>query len=362
MCKIAFIIRVAVYRTDHLISLELPLLYILLISNHFFVSTITWKWLNQMPSNLAHICLGISTKHNNAFNYDLHWWRVACILYGTWLFSKLDSTFPSFASNISAVLASFTLNFEYVVAETISYLKFALFAHLYLFKTSITNLVIIIIINIHSFHFIYIISWNAFRKWRKKRRKKNENNPWKKKIYCRRSICRSTSSICILWDTFWAEQLSRSKCHGASVASGEANVAEQLLVEQLSAEQLSVKQMSLEQVSLQAEQMSAEQLSAEQLSAEQMSAEQLSAEQMCRGATVVRGAFVTGASLRFEEQLSAEQLSAEQMSAEQLSAEQMSAEQMSRSICRRSKCRRSNCRRSKCRGANVAEQLSRFAE
>ena len=41
-------------------------------------------------------------------------------------FSKLDSTFPSFASNISVVLASFTLNFEYDVAETISYLKCAL--------------------------------------------------------------------------------------------------------------------------------------------------------------------------------------------------------------------------------------------
>ena len=41
-------------------------------------------------------------------------------------FSKLDSTFPSFASNISVVLASFTLNFEYVVAE-ISNLKCALY-------------------------------------------------------------------------------------------------------------------------------------------------------------------------------------------------------------------------------------------
>ena len=29
---------------------------------------ITWKWLNQMPSNLAHICIGICTKHNNVFN------------------------------------------------------------------------------------------------------------------------------------------------------------------------------------------------------------------------------------------------------------------------------------------------------
>ena len=33
-------------------------------------------------------------------------------------FSKVDSTFLSFASNISVVLALFTLIFEYVVAET----------------------------------------------------------------------------------------------------------------------------------------------------------------------------------------------------------------------------------------------------
>ena len=42
-------------------------------------------------------------------------------------FSKLDSTFPSFASNISVVLVSFTLNFEYVVAETKSYFKCTLY-------------------------------------------------------------------------------------------------------------------------------------------------------------------------------------------------------------------------------------------
>ena len=42
-------------------------------------------------------------------------------------FSKLDSTFPSFSSHISVVLASFTLNFEYVVAGTIRYLKCALY-------------------------------------------------------------------------------------------------------------------------------------------------------------------------------------------------------------------------------------------
>ena len=67
-------------------------------------------------------------------------------------FSKLDSTFPSFASNIYVVLASFTLNFEYVVAETIRYLKCAIYlsqffvgsAHLYLFQTSITNLVLLL--------------------------------------------------------------------------------------------------------------------------------------------------------------------------------------------------------------------------
>ena len=38
-------------------------------------------------------------------------------------FSKLDSTFPSFASNISVVLAFFSLSLGYVVAETISYLQ-----------------------------------------------------------------------------------------------------------------------------------------------------------------------------------------------------------------------------------------------
>ena len=38
-------------------------------------------------------------------------------------FSKLVSTFSSFASNISVVLSLFTLSFEYVVAETISYHK-----------------------------------------------------------------------------------------------------------------------------------------------------------------------------------------------------------------------------------------------
>ena len=79
------LIRWAVYRTDHLIiSLKLPLLfidlfiyllYIFLISNHFFVGKITWKWLNQMPWNLAHICIGICTKDNNVFNIDLYWWR-----------------------------------------------------------------------------------------------------------------------------------------------------------------------------------------------------------------------------------------------------------------------------------------------
>ena len=38
-------------------------------------------------------------------------------------FWKLDSTFPSFTSNISVVLASFSLSIEYVVAETINYHK-----------------------------------------------------------------------------------------------------------------------------------------------------------------------------------------------------------------------------------------------
>ena len=38
-------------------------------------------------------------------------------------FWKLDSTFSSLTSNISVVLASFSLSIEYVVAETISYHK-----------------------------------------------------------------------------------------------------------------------------------------------------------------------------------------------------------------------------------------------
>ena len=42
-------------------------------------------------------------------------------------FSKLDSTLLSFASKISVVLASFSLSFEYVVAETMSYHKCALY-------------------------------------------------------------------------------------------------------------------------------------------------------------------------------------------------------------------------------------------
>ena len=42
-------------------------------------------------------------------------------------FSKLDSTFPSFTSNISVVLSLFSLRIEYVVAETISYHKCALY-------------------------------------------------------------------------------------------------------------------------------------------------------------------------------------------------------------------------------------------
>ena len=38
-------------------------------------------------------------------------------------FSKLHSTFPSFASNISVVLTLFSVSFRYVVAETMSYLQ-----------------------------------------------------------------------------------------------------------------------------------------------------------------------------------------------------------------------------------------------
>ena len=37
----------------------------------FFVGKITWKWFNQMPRNLAHICIGICKKHRIFFNFDL---------------------------------------------------------------------------------------------------------------------------------------------------------------------------------------------------------------------------------------------------------------------------------------------------
>ena len=43
-------------------------------------------------------------------------------------FSKLDSTFSSFASDISVVLSLFMLSFEYVVAETISYYRCTLYS------------------------------------------------------------------------------------------------------------------------------------------------------------------------------------------------------------------------------------------
>ena len=53
----------------------LLLFFIFLISNHFFVTKITWKWLNQVPWNLAHIYIGIWTKQNKVLNPDLDWWR-----------------------------------------------------------------------------------------------------------------------------------------------------------------------------------------------------------------------------------------------------------------------------------------------
>ena len=64
-------------------------LFIFLISTHFFVSKIIWKWCNQIPWNLAHICIGIRTKHRQFFNLDLDWWRhLAAIL---WNFLKINS-------------------------------------------------------------------------------------------------------------------------------------------------------------------------------------------------------------------------------------------------------------------------------
>ena len=50
----------------------------------------------------------------------------ACNPLGDDFFSNLDSTFLSFASNIAVISAWFLLIFEYVVAETIYYLKCSL--------------------------------------------------------------------------------------------------------------------------------------------------------------------------------------------------------------------------------------------
>ena len=69
-------------------SLKLPL-FLYFISNHFFVNKITWKWLNQMRWNLAHIWIGIWTNHGKVFNLDLDWWRhLGAIL---WNFLKINS-------------------------------------------------------------------------------------------------------------------------------------------------------------------------------------------------------------------------------------------------------------------------------
>ena len=64
-------------------------LFIFLILTHFFVSKITLKWFNQMLWYLAHICIGIWTRHSKVFNLDLDWWRhLGAIL---WNFLKIIS-------------------------------------------------------------------------------------------------------------------------------------------------------------------------------------------------------------------------------------------------------------------------------
>ena len=81
----------------------------------------------------------LQTKSTRFFILTMVSWRIFAIKGGMSIFhilhvfsmghdffSKLDSTFSSFASHISAVLSLFTLSFEYVVAETICYHKCAL--------------------------------------------------------------------------------------------------------------------------------------------------------------------------------------------------------------------------------------------
>ena len=72
------------------------------LSRYFILTMVSWRiFAIKGGMSIVHILRVFSMGHD--------------------FFSKLDSTFSSFASNISVVLSLFTLNFEYVVAETISY-------------------------------------------------------------------------------------------------------------------------------------------------------------------------------------------------------------------------------------------------
>ena len=99
------------------------------VSNNLFSSLFFLFWPFTVPSPLN---IKTRTIANNVINNHIYFiitllsldpLLFACNPYGRWLCLNLDSTFLSFASNIAVILAWFLLIFEYVVAETIYYLK-----------------------------------------------------------------------------------------------------------------------------------------------------------------------------------------------------------------------------------------------
>ena len=95
----------------------------------------SFKFWYVLPENILYKCsyhdISFWQRHHGVFLRlkEACQFFTLCV-YSLWdmtFFSKLVSTFSSFASNISVVLSSFTLSSEYVVAEIISYHKCPLY-------------------------------------------------------------------------------------------------------------------------------------------------------------------------------------------------------------------------------------------
>ena len=133
----------------------------------FFFFTFFSFWPFTLPSPLN---IKTRTIANNVINNHIYFiitllsldpLLFACNPYGRWLFSNLDSTFLSFASNIAVISAWFLLIFEYVVAETIYYLNvlsfFSVWCHRGLLMIIINIIMIIIIVITITIKIIIII-------------------------------------------------------------------------------------------------------------------------------------------------------------------------------------------------------------